>query len=248
VNCQFLNNTSYYPGGAISSWGPNTSIENCTFTNNHSQSHGGAIYKNFDNLTIKDCAFTGNEAGENGGAVYNNNDPLVLSKCVLKENLAVSNGGGLYGSFNEVKISKVYFEDNRASIHGGAIYCSAATMAIIDAVFWNNKAVNGGGAIYNSETLTLSNVNFIDNNNTAFLIGPSSSSTLYNSIFYNNTSMEGFPNSKPDITVEESAHPSLPSIAIVQNLLQESPAQGNHHDNLIGVDPLFIDLASGDFN
>src|SRR5690606_34281829 len=83
VNCQFLNNTSYYPGGAISSWGPNTSIENCTFTNNHSQSHGGAIYKNFDTLTIKDCAFTGNETGENGGAVYNNNDPLVLSKCVL---------------------------------------------------------------------------------------------------------------------------------------------------------------------
>src|SRR5690606_15801301 len=247
VNCQFLNNTSYYPGGAISSWGPNTSIENCTFTNNHSQSHGGAIYKNFDNLTIKDCAFTGNEAGENGGAVYNNNDPLVLSKCVLKENLAVSNGGGLYGSFNEVKISKVYFENNRASVHGGAIYCSAATMAIIDAVFWNNKAVNGGGAIYNSEIITLSNVDFIGNTNIAFLIGPSSSSNLYNSIFYKNTSLASMSYANPDIAVQEDAHSNSLNIEIIQNLLQVSPTLGVYQDKLIGVEPLFIEEESGDF-
>src|SRR5690606_35258339 len=49
-NCKFINNTSYYPGGAISSWGPNSKIEHSSFNNNRSQTKGGAIYKNFDDL------------------------------------------------------------------------------------------------------------------------------------------------------------------------------------------------------
>ncbi|EKF53861.1 fibronectin, type III, partial [Galbibacter marinus] len=248
VDCEFINNTSYYSGGAISSWGPNTSIENCLFAGNHTQEDGGAIYINFDDLSVTNCVFTNNTASENGGALFNNNGQLKVSKSVLKDNSASSYGGGLYGKFNEISLSKVSFENNQASLQGGAIYCSSSTIAITDAIFWNNKASTGGGAIYNGEIITLSNIDFIGNNNSAFLIGPFTTNTLYNSIFYNNTSLESLPGAAPDIALQEFANPNSLSLEIVQNILQESPIHGIYHDNLIGIDPYFIDESTGDFN
>src|SRR5690606_8300323 len=51
-HCKFINNSSYYPGGAIYAWGENAKIIDCYFENNHSDNTGGAIYVNFDDLYV----------------------------------------------------------------------------------------------------------------------------------------------------------------------------------------------------
>src|SRR5690606_22464222 len=66
--------------------------------------------------------------------------------------------------------------------------------------------------------------------------------------FYNNTSLESLPGAAPDIALQEFANPNSLSLEIVQNILQESPIHGIYHDNLIGIDPYFIDESTGDFN
>src|SRR5690606_9962256 len=235
------------PGGAIHSWGPNTSIENSSFVNNHSGSKGGAIYKAFDDLNVEKCIFTGNSANEDGGAIYNNNDPLYVSNSIFKNNSAMGNGGGVFFRFHEASLSKVHFENNQATLHGGAIYSNLAIAKIVDAVLWNNNADEGGGAVYNGGEMSMSNIDFIANNNTAYLIVPNSSNKIYNSIFYNNTPIQSQPNANPDIEFENTGSPVNLILEITQNILQQIPTQGTSQGNLIAQDPLFIDAASGDF-
>jgi len=201
-NCKFINNMSYYPGGAISSWGPNSKIENCSFKNNHSKSIGGAIYKSFDDLTVENSVFQGNTADVDGGDIYNNNDPLNVINTIFRDNKAEYNAGGLYLKASEAYLSRVIFDNNQAMLKGGGMYTNFDMVKIVDAQFWNNKAGEGGGAIYNEGEMELSNINFIGNNNTAFFVSSDSSSKIYNSIFYNNTAIQSQTDANSDIEVQ----------------------------------------------
>src|SRR5690606_13991971 len=201
-----------------------------------------------DDLSVENSVFTGNAAGESGGAIYNNNDVLMVKSTVFKNNIAQEDGGGIYIKAAEVTLSKVIFQANQATLKGGAIYTNLAEAGIVDALFRNSSAAAGGGAVYNGGQMALSNIDFISNTHTAFFVSSDSSTKIFNSIFYNNTALQSQIAANADIEVQDGGSPIYLTLEITRNILQQLPKYGTLQNNLIGVDPLFIDAGSGNFN
>lgn len=136
-------------GGAVMVAGADSSlsVQSCQFLNNSVQGagNGGAIYSN-GSLFVSDSTFAGNgtQAGQNGkgGAVYLNNGAGQVLDSTFSGNSADGDGGAFYNaSSNDVVIDNSAFEGNR-----------------------NLGGIGVGGAVYNqSESLILSNSDFIDN-------------------------------------------------------------------------------------
>ncbi|RNL94602.1 hypothetical protein ED312_01415, partial [Sinomicrobium pectinilyticum] len=191
-HCKFINNSSYYPGGAIYAWGENARIIDCYFENNHSDNTGGAIYVNFDDLYV----------------------------------------------------SNTVFRSNNSELRGGAMYNNSGAVKVVNSLFDKNTASDLGGAIYNSEGIDIANTTFVDNNNTAVVFHSFSSDEeythIYNSILYNNKAGGKF---TPDIAPAYSGS-DISGLDVRRSILQEHSGGMN---NLIGVDPLFVNSSNGNY-
>ncbi len=217
-NSQFINNSSSRNGGAIYTWGQNMIIEGCTFENNHTDASGGAIHINYYDLDISKSTFTSNTADQNGGAI-NNNHILSVTNSVFEENSSVQYGGAIYND-EELRVANILFEGNSATIFGGAVF--------------------------NSRELYVSNSTFVSNQNTAVGYSRFESSqyinhitTIYNSIFFSNNSTS--PKLK-DVDVDYNNDLSTKDFR--RNIFQENTYGTN---NLVGVNPLFQNFASGNY-
>ena len=103
VNCNFVNNTARYDGGAMY-YG---SATNSNFTENNASRNGGAIY----NTLVANCLFESNNA-TNGGAMYGRK----AISCIFNDNNASEKGGAVYGA----KVSSnSQFSNNLASNGNG---------------------------------------------------------------------------------------------------------------------------------
>jgi len=136
-NCQFLNNTVGFNGGAISFGGySDCSISNSVFAGNYAGSYGGAIASG-SNLRLYNCAFDSNYSSGEGGALQLNAD-FDVRNCIFYKN---------YTTFPTV-IGL-----------GGAIYSDGGSGPIYNCTFINNtsayKYADGGGAIYLTSNFTI---------------------------------------------------------------------------------------------
>ncbi|WP_198293614.1 right-handed parallel beta-helix repeat-containing protein, partial [Algoriphagus resistens] len=227
-NCTFLNNVSEGDRGAGAVYnrhGDNTLIENCTFDNNRFQSYphdsngGGAIHNWTDGLTIKNTVFRNNSSHRPGGAIYTWGYPVIIENCE--------------------------FEDNHTGQRGGAIYDnSGSIIRITNSLFVNNSASDEGGAISTRDKLEISNSTFVNNNNTAVTYHSYSFSPghvfIYNSIFFNNS-----PKGSLDPDIASSTLNTEATVLDIRRNIVKAFSEGTN--NLINVNPLFVDSSNGNY-
>src|SRR5690606_28397888 len=94
----------------------------------------------------------------------------------------------------------------------------------------------------------LSNVNFISNEHTALVLGSYSSTKVFNSIFYKNTPLNGYPNANPDIDIGMNIkYGELEALEIRINILQNNLRGGTVGGNKINIDTLFVNFGAGNY-
>jgi predicted outer membrane repeat protein len=255
-NSTFTNNIANYGedftagGGAIHvRFGLNTIIRNSDFTNNSSQNTGGAIHNlGFNNTTIKDCTFTNNTSQDMGGAIFTAYENVKIENCLFDTNHSAIGGGALYVNTSEsTSISNSIFKNNTTDTKGGAINNNSGILKITNSLFQANSADEIGGALYNKRELYLTNSTLVSNTNTAighhYLASNETTSYItkvYNSIFYNNTSIS--PLLKDIDHIINAQDNSTKDFR--KNIFQEVTSGTN---NLVGVNPMFQNFSGNNF-
>ena len=163
-------------GGAVNTWGDDSSITNCVFSNCQAYdsvpsyllwgrdvditAYGGAIYAAGDRITISHNTFENNKA-ITGSPQYEKSQQYIR-------------GGAIYNYGDDCTISNNIFRGNSANYdkitcRGGAVYNYGDNVKITGNLFYNNNA-DYGGAVYNvGHRVTFSNNKF--NYNTADNMG-----------------------------------------------------------------------------
>ncbi|MFK7771315.1 MAG: T9SS type A sorting domain-containing protein [Saprospiraceae bacterium] len=240
TDCDFISNTAVTSGGATTNGFRATSnFTNCNFSQNEAR-FGGAIYSQNTNATINinNCDISFNE-GERGGAINIGNGDnidslaipiLTIENSKIQNNNAIEQGGGInLGSANAV-FSNVLFDANLvldANSIGGAVSINTsdtifATIDFINCTLGNNIAAIGAGISH-------------------WIEGDTSSSilTLQNTVFNN-------PDGN-DYEIE-AGEPTLVSnggnLSADLSLFDKLTAM----NDLVGEDPLFVDLLDQDYH
>ncbi|WP_333660823.1 T9SS type B sorting domain-containing protein [Chishuiella changwenlii] len=220
-------------------------IENFSFSGNRSYSNGGALYVRSSNLRMEQVAgnsigfdtklnFENNYSTQNGAGIYNDNSDINLTAIYFINNTTEENGGAMYLTpSSKTYLNRIHFINNKAKIGGGIYNNSNNELKILSSLVSNNTATVNGGGIYNAKNLAITNVTFVKNTNSAILFKDGSINTVVNSIFYLNTAQSS--NFKKDVAAETIGSTSFTN-NITNNIVEEySPV-----DNLIGIDPLFV--------
>ncbi|MFV0306045.1 MAG: T9SS type A sorting domain-containing protein [Moheibacter sp.] len=248
-NCTFYENantnTSGNGGGAIHNWEDDVTISNSYFYGNSSSTGGGSIYTWGYDLNIDNCVFESNHSDSGGGAIHNNGSNTIITNSVFDTNSSVSHGGSINNDYQSLHISNTIFSGNESTVgDGGAIYNNSNEgLWVTNSLFNDNSAEggNGGGAIYNSNNASITNTTFFANHGTALVhqtfqtsTNFTYSTTVYNSIFYQNTSIgAGY---RADISPRHLGSDQSDK-DIRSNIVQEYDLGTN---NMIGIDPKFV--------
>ncbi|MBN2402154.1 MAG: hypothetical protein JXN64_07120 [Spirochaetes bacterium] len=218
TNTTFTNNDAEINGGAIYAAGNSTVAisNNSGFTSNSAVS-GGAICANTGSeITISSSYFglagsippsPGNSATNYGGAIYTADatTKLNIANCDFYNNQGTGGtswGGAITVDFSSiVQIDNSEFNTNLATNGGGAIYVSSGSLNVSSSEFINNSstAYRGGAISCSGGIITVNacvfNTNHAGTNITnncdggAISLTTSSTSTLINSIFHNNSAL-----------------------------------------------------------
>lgn len=132
-NCQFIDNSCIYSGGAIQSGGPLT-LEDCLFQGNMVGNDGGAI-RCFDETVVDRCRFVGNTAiGGAGGAILAASafSTLDVSSSLFNGNTAPYAAAILSVDQNDVTVSNTTIAANTATNSVGGIIIHADCIARIE--------------------------------------------------------------------------------------------------------------------
>jgi predicted outer membrane repeat protein len=135
-------------GGAIYNHHGTLSVNGGTFSDNYSDEYGGAInsYGSNTSLTVSDAYFTGN-GGEYGGAIDNGTgSTATISDSTFSRNSAPGEYGGAIENDGLATITGSSFLGN-TSEYGGAIY-NDGDLTTADNLLIGNRSYEGGG-IYN---------------------------------------------------------------------------------------------------
>lgn len=151
------------------------------------------------------------------------------ANCVLAGFTITGGNTGIYCSGVSPTITNCVISGNSASLMGGGMYNNNSSPAVMNCVFSGNSAPVGGAMYNNSSSPTITNCTFGDNAASSVGAGMFSISgnvAVTNCIFWNN---------RPD----QVFGVATVSYSDVQGGFS---GQGN-----IDADPLFIDLANGDY-
>ena len=214
---------------------------------------GGGIYQEWsDGLEIYDSEISNNTASNapGGGIAIYLSDDIIIDNIILNNNSSAGGGGGVMF----LRTDNVLFENSTIANNistgnsGGGIFIgseSGLASIVINATFnrlsiFNNHAMSGGGifcwsAILNLYHSTIAQNTATDNDWSGgglashYVTEPN----IKNSLFYGNV-----PNS---IKNGYQQTPVLVSYSLVQE-------QWAGDGNLIGVDPLFVNIGNQDFS
>lgn len=168
---------------------------------------------NMNNLTIRNCY-----SSSKGAVITKNNKynvTLNLSNVTMYNNKVkglYGEGGSLYLKSATLNVKNSNFYNNYAYA-GGVFYLYNTRADIINSNFYNNSAKYYGGAIYSTAYLNILTSRFYLNNagyrggaihTTTDLLDSSGTTLLSNSVFYDNTAINGgviSTSSKKDLTI-----------------------------------------------
>ncbi|MEY2428742.1 MAG: hypothetical protein QOJ40_1627 [Verrucomicrobiota bacterium] len=269
ARCVYMGNNSVLSGFTLTNGSAGTAnyptgggvvgglVTNCVLTGNlATNSAGGGAFRS----TLIDCQIVGNSASSGGGACA-----CALTRCQVLSNNAIT-GGGVYGGgvYGASGVTNCVLAGNSASGSGGGAYgatltgCSISnniagtgggvnSATVKNSLIVGNRASSGGGTF--SSTIT----NCLVARNTAFSGGGSyggmvtgsalvsnvatnsgggiyggSGAWCYNSILYYNSAPTGSNN--------------------VGTKFDHCCTEPNFSDGGITNEPLFVDMAGGDFH
>ena len=180
-NCQSLENTDKYGGGAIWTSMKNLTIENCSFNTCYALQQGGAVFHFVDTksdresyTTINDCTFDGCSAGQAAGSLESGARMVKVENTIFRNSTSNAKNGGALNVWSGnsdstsglpstdcwVYLTGCTFENCYALNgtgdrgNGGAMRSTAKYNTITDCTFINNIGNNGGAInIYNSNAV-----------------------------------------------------------------------------------------------
>jgi hypothetical protein len=165
-NCTFSGNSAGGSGGGMGFLEGSPTVSHCTFSGNTASIDGGGMFTALGSATISFCTFSGNTAGSGGGMSNIGNSPTI-NQCTFSGNSAGS-GGGMNNFSSSPTVSQCTFSGNTAG-SGGGMNNSAGSPTISRCIFSGNSATSWAGALANVQ----------------------SSSSIANSLFYNNSAPIG---------------------------------------------------------
>ncbi|MBU1699905.1 MAG: C10 family peptidase [Candidatus Eisenbacteria bacterium] len=124
-------------------------IENITITNGYDGSGGGGV--SIDGIAtpvLSGCVFSNNTSSW-GGAVYvNNGANPTFNNCRFTQNSATNSGGALRIRNSDASLNYCVFDGNSTDGKGGALECRSSSPDISYCTFLQNSAVSDGGGIH----------------------------------------------------------------------------------------------------
>ena len=113
-NCSFYNNYALY-GGAIFANEGILNITNCNFINNTGEYYGGAVYQLYGNLSLIGSTFNKNKARDGGAVFIFSKNGFLIDNNTFTNNNANGTGGAIYTFYNvNYTISNNTYENNMA--------------------------------------------------------------------------------------------------------------------------------------
>ena len=219
---------------------------NCVVVSCSAGYGGGAIGGTLNNCTIlhNSASFGGGVCGSNNAFSSIGSIPNLLNNCIVVSNYATSHGGGAFGS----TLNGCLISSNSTGLYTGG---GAAYSILNNCIITNNAApeYNGGGVSYSTLTncLLVGNRAFSDGGGAYF-------STLNNcTVASNSASISsgsgggtyscGLSNS---IVYYNSAHINSNYISSTLSYCDTTPSASGFGN--ITNDPVFVNLAGGDFH
>ncbi|MEM7309096.1 MAG: hypothetical protein AAF682_20600 [Planctomycetota bacterium] len=273
TDCTFDQNDCGSLGGAlINTSGATSTLNGCDFTANSAASGGGVF--SGSPLTMADCTFDGNTGTSSGGGFdVRGTDAATIDRCSFTTNDAPSGGGVFASVVSSPAFADCVFQDNTAS-NGGAVFNgSNGTPSFRNCNFLSNTVTGSGGCIFeqgSGETLVrncLMTGNFASSQGGCISIGFSGNLAMLGTSLVSNQGQQGggiFLAGTVSITSSilwgnqdgtgagESAQIRQPSGTTQTDFVDYSTVLGwtgalggTGND---GLDPLFVNLAGGDFH
>jgi hypothetical protein len=221
-------NQAAYGGAVYSNWSCVFTAQNCDFFfNNFTGGTVGAVNQSVS--MISDSYFAYN-TGAYGGAIYNNIGTCILQNVKISNNIVTASGGGIYNVNSSVaNLYNVLINNNQAD-NGGGIYDNESYSKLTNVTIVNNEALQKGGGMYC--TLSMDNLNTRIYN--SIIWGNSSTSNIYDSIYYTYFAQE-------DVHIRNS---------IIEHSGGSSNWNTAYGDNMgsnLDVDPQFVNPDNEDF-
>ena len=250
-------------GAGIANSGKLT-VTGCTLTSNGNSGgsgnapRGGGLF-NTGTATLNTSSLSGNSAGTSGiargtggGGAYSSGT-LTLNTCLVSGNSTIVSGGGIINSGGSLTLNACTISSNSCGRGfnnggtGGGLY-NTGTASVTNCLLANNFGYSVAG-LYNGGSLTLINSTFSGNAaNVALSDGTgvtpagglsSGPATLLNDIFYGDT-LSNFNQAAPSEIVAASG--TAGPTATYSDVQGGYVGAGN-----INADPLFVNVAGGDY-
>lgn len=235
-NCIVAGNVTFqsssYDGYGAAVYDDNNSspqFYNCTFSNNQAMNYGGAVYNNIGcSPVFYQCVFDHNKASVGGGGVYDAGPGSAYINCAFTNNACTALngtwGGGIsFSGTGSPAMINCLIANNTAGNYGAGIFSVGSTPDILNCTISNNTAsanATGGAAIY-----------YIPS-------GSGSVGSITNSIVWGN------------LTPPADAATAIPQIVVnggsVNPVVSNSIITYGQYGS-VSQDPLFIDVAAGNF-
>jgi|GEM_PF-1627929 len=228
-------------GGGIYNVNSHPFLTNCVFLDNQATMLGGAIYSSgVQGSPINQCSFIGNSAGGAGGAVYLNSSTFI-ENCSFVGNSSLSGGAICCTNASYDYVFNSLFASNwvagGATARGGAIASLQSGLTIFNSTFAFNRDAIAGSV----QAAGAAGLDFESSNTSRLLF-------IENSIFWQNSATNALgrlgTDERQQITTN-TPNPCFISDTLIEGLNQfaGSTTSGN-----IDVDPLFANVAGGDFS
>jgi hypothetical protein len=164
TNCTLSNNTSLYgQGGGISNVSGTLTVTNSTI-NNNTAVHGGAIH-NAGTLWVNSSTLSNNRVLFGGGGIFNDRGRLTVTYSTLSHNIAGSGGAISSSEFAVITLSNSTLSYNSAESYGGGVYSVDTSTTVTNSTLSHNTAAYVGG-IYSFRGNSLSNTPLTVRNST----------------------------------------------------------------------------------
>ncbi len=237
-------------GGGIYCYQTSPQIENCMITNNHAATIGGGIFCWEASLKIRNCIILRN-AAVGGSGMYIWGSSALIEDCQFTENSSTSTqfgggGGATIGWTPAPTYINCIFTGNHAR-YGGAVQISTnCSPTLKNCIFSGNSADLGGGGVAtnNNASPTLINCTLVTNEATTdgggIFNDSASTTTVTNCILWDNRDAGG---------TNESAQIHISGGTVVVNYTCVWDWTGGlGGTGNFGDDPLFVDLAGGNYH
>jgi hypothetical protein len=245
LNCIFIGNSADDDGGGVActrfTQSCSPSFTDCILSSNSASSGGGVYCEDEASPVFTHCIISGNRASYGGGAECLESSAVFLN-CTFSGNTAGEGGGILCAHGSSTAFTNCIMDGNSAG-EGGGVFCDWLSSPLFTNCVLSNNSAGTGGGVYSFDASPIFNSTIV-----AFSSG---SGIYFETMDYPVGSVveycDIFGNSDGDVAFQDG-NPSHGPLGIGE--LVTTNANGDSCDTYMNIflDPLFVDMAAGDFH